>query len=83
MLQAHTAERADAADNAGRDAQLHIFFLAQPMFGLAVSFISYPVAVWWLRRFFENIGLETNTKFLIFLLASVVSWLAGTAASHL
>ena len=83
MLQAHTAGWGDAADNAGRDAQLHLFFLARPMFGLAVSFISYPVAVWWLRRFFENIGLETNTKFLIFLLASVVSWLAGTAASHL
>jgi hypothetical protein len=53
------------------------------MFGLAVSFISYPVAVWWLKRLFENIGLETNTKFLIFLLASVVSWVAGTAAAHL
>ena len=53
------------------------------MFGLAVSFISYPVAVWWLRRLFENMGLESNTKFLIFLLASAVSWLVGTAASHL
>ncbi|MDE1952049.1 MAG: hypothetical protein KGL51_14450 [Betaproteobacteria bacterium] len=53
------------------------------MLGLAVSFVSYPFAVWWLKRLFENIGLETNTKFLIFLLASVVSWVAGTAAAHL
>ena len=83
LLQAHTVRRADHADNAARDAPLLSFSLVQPMFGLAISFISYPVAVWWLRRLFENMGLETNTKFLIFLLASVVSWVAGTAASHL
>lgn len=53
------------------------------MLGLAVSFVSYPFAAWGFKRLFENLGLETNTKFLIFLLASVVSWIAGTAASHL
>ena len=53
------------------------------MFGLVVSFVSYPFAVWGFKRLFENLGLETNTKFLIFLMASVVSWLAGSAAGHL
>jgi hypothetical protein len=53
------------------------------MFGLVVSFVSYPFAVWGFKRLFENLGLETNTKFLVFLMASVVSWLAGTAAGHL
>ncbi len=54
------------------------------MFGFIVSVVVYPFAVWGLRRFFtERLGLEQNIGFLVFLLASVISWLAAEAVGRL
>ncbi|MGC9163846.1 MAG: hypothetical protein ACP5F9_09930 [Thiomonas sp.] len=54
------------------------------MFGFFVSLIVYPFAVYGLRRFFvERLGMENNIGFLVFLLASVVSWLAAEAVGRL
>lgn len=54
------------------------------MTGFLVSVVVYPFAVWWLRRLFsERLGLERNVGFLVFLLASVVSWVAAEAVGHI
>lgn len=54
------------------------------MLGLIVSVIVYPFAVWGLRRFFsERLGLEQNIGFLVFLLATVISWLAAEVVGRL
>ena len=55
-----------------------------PMAGFLVSVVVYPFAVWGLRRLFtEGLGLEQNIGFLVFLLASVVSWLAAEAVGRI
>lgn len=52
--------------------------------GFFVSLIIYPFAVYGLRRLFtERLGMESNIGFLVFLLASVVSWLAAEAVGRL
>lgn len=54
------------------------------MAGFFVSLIIYPFAVYGLRRFFtERLGMESNIGFLVFLLASVVSWVAAEAVGRL
>ena len=54
------------------------------MAGFIVSILVYPFAVWGLRRFFtERLGMENNIGFLVFLLASVVSWVAAEAVGRL
>lgn len=53
------------------------------MFGFFVSIVVYPFAVYGLRRFFtERLGMVSNIGFLVFLLASVVSWLAAEAVGR-
>jgi len=52
--------------------------------GFFVSLIVYPFAVYGLRRFFvERLGMESHIGFLVFVLASVVSWLAAQAVGRL
>lgn len=52
------------------------------MAGFIVSILIYPFAVWGLRRFFtERLEMENNIGFLVFLLASVVSWVAAEASA--
>lgn len=54
------------------------------MLGFLVSILFYPAAVWWLRRFFsERLGIEQNVGVLVFLLASILSWLAAEAVGRL
>ena len=54
------------------------------MAGFFVSVIIYPFAVYGLRRFCaERLGMEDNSGFLVFLRASVVSWLAAEAVGRL
>ncbi|WP_298289138.1 hypothetical protein [Thiomonas sp.] len=54
------------------------------MAGFFVSLIVYPFAVYGLRRFFvERLGMESHIGFLVFVLASVVSWLAAQAVGRL
>lgn len=49
-----------------------------------ISVLVYPFAVWWLRRFFsERLGIEQNVGVLVFLVASVVSWVAAEAVGRL
>lgn len=87
LLQPHTPRTRPARHNRRHGPPFTAsgeFFRKRVLFGFFVSVVIYPFAVYGLRRFFtERLGMESNIGILVFLLASVVSWLAAEAVGRL